>query len=206
MTTHRRANLSCLLALSGLGVLLPTCTKHSVTIVESNVDFSAAGDFAVAAPTHEDWAAGLRVGAGIVQEKDQATVGYVWLMRTPTGANITVTHRSNCQIEGTRGSVKHSSTAAARTVEVSLGATRQPGAPIALEVLLDGKVIDLTKGKVLLIDMRGTAPTQQVAMELPTTTLTPFDKEPNARAKTYAKDLLASLTVNPQVAAFANGK
>ena len=187
-------------------MLLPSCTHSSASPIESSIDFSAVGDFAVAAPIYEDWAAGLRVGASIVQEQDRATVGYVWLMRTPTGANVSVTHRSDCKIDGARGSVSHTSTSTARTVEVALGATRQAGAPLALEVRVDGKTIDLAKGKVLLIDMRDTAPIRQVAIELPTTTLAPFDKEPNARAKTYAKDLLAVLTKDPQISEFVSGK
>lgn len=195
-----------LAALAALGAIGPSCTGDSGTPVETNVEYAAVDNLAVAAPTHEDWAAGLRLGASLVHDEDRTSVYHVWLMRGPTGLGVTVTHKSHCQCDGNRASVKHWLQLGTRTADIRLEVARQPNAPTSIEGTLDGKAIDVTRGNVLLVDMRGEAPTEQIAVELPPISLAPIGTDSNARVRAWAKDLLAVLVEDQRVSAFVAGK
>lgn len=193
-------------ALIALGAFLPSCTQSSAAPIATTTDYAAAGDLAVAAPIHEDWAAGLRVGASLVHDKDHTSVGAVWLMRVPTGPGVTVTHKTHCQCDGSRASVKQTSQWGKRTFDTGLEVTRQPDAPTAFARTIDGKAIDETKGNVLLVDMRGEAPTAQLAVELPPFSLGPIGGDANARARVWLEQVLAVLVADPRVSPFVAGK
>lgn len=206
MRLQRDPSRALSVALLALAALAPSCSENSATPIETNIDYAAAGDLAVAAPIHEDWAAGLRLCASLVHDKDRTSIGPVCLLVVPTGPGVTVTHTSHCQCDGTRASVQQTSRRGPRSVVTRLEVARQPDAPTSITGRLDGEVIDANKGNVLLVDMRGDAPTRQIAVALPPFALAPIGGDANARARTWAKDLLAGLVEDPRVKAFVAGK
>lgn len=199
-TRHLASFATAALALAG-------CSPTAATSATTQTDYAASGRLAIAAPTHEDLAAGLRLGACLVQAGDNGSAVYVWLARVPTGPAVSTSRSVQCRCDGAHASVVESVTMGARSVRLEARVESRADATLQEEVRLDGAVVDPNRGRLLLVDLRGDGSPRQVTVALPPAPLAPLGgDDSNARAVTYARDLLPRLQSDPQVRAFLDAK